>query len=297
MTPNKLRPLLGPAHEAIKTSNEYWSSLQIDNAYILVITGRCGSTLLTRLLSSLSLFGKPDELFTEEFLPYMIDKYKCSSISSLLPCIVKDNSSNRSFGFQIDPLRLSWLSDYWDIASSVGDSSLKFGAIIRYDLLSQAYSYLASKKSGIWHRYSHSADPGEYSTDSVLDITDTGVIASISKELLVELYLILKSEEAINQLARMTSIRPVMITYEELISDRFHAIYKLMRGLGADDSVICGLVGKRESLDLNPTIKNTYTHKEAIFDYLYKTNRELLLNLNTERSALLEEVRATIHSK
>lgn len=296
MATNKIQSLLGDTPNPVTTSVDYWSSHDIDLAYVIVITGRCGSTLLTHLVSSLSLFGKPDELFTEEMLPHMIRKYRSSEISCLLSNIAKDASSNRTFGFQIDPLRLSWLQSHWDICDDIRRSSIRFGAMIRQDLLSQAYSYLSSKRSGIWHTFSSQNSNIKESIDSSLSVSDSSVLAVLAKELLIELTLILRSEDMINMVARESNTKPVIISYEELITDRFHTIYKLMRGLGASYAVTSSLDAKRDLLQAEPTLKSSYTYKEIIFDYLYENYRDIVVSLNTDRTALCQEIAMVIAS-
>lgn len=290
MAHNLLKKILADVPAVASTSSAFWNNHDVKHAYCLLITGRCGSTLLGKILSQLGIFGNPEEFFTEEMLPHLVSRYNTNSFDQLLPMIIDDNKRNNTFGFQIDPLRLSWILEYWDLGASIVDKSMSIAVMKRYDLLSQAYSYLSSKSSGIWHVFSSSDSSFAFSPDSIMNIADEESLNALTRRLFIELRLILQCEKDIETFLAAVDIVPVSITYEEFISDRFFCLYKLLRGLGAENDTISGLIDRREVITSNPTKKTVYHSKEMLFDHVYKNYRHIALVINESRSDMLPEI-------
>lgn len=280
----------------IVTSKDYWREKNVDHAYCILITGRCGSTLLGKIISNLDLFGTPDEYFTEEMLPHLVERYKTASLSKILANVLATSKRNNIFGFQIDPLRLEWLLEYWDLRQAVADGSLSLATMRRYDLLSQAYSYLASKETGIWHILSNDVSIATSNSAELLRSRDQSTLRVFARRLFIELHLILNSESRITAFTKSTGVKTAGVTYEEFISDRFSCLYKLLRGLGADDYIVEGLIRNKDSIFSDPTRKILHQSKEILFDYIYKHYRDVSIEINEARVGLADEVASIVKS-
>ena len=295
MQPTPLTSILAPHQKITISPPTFWGQIGIKKCYCILITGRCGSTLLTKLISSINAFGQPDEFFTEEMLPYLVARYKTSIFSEILPALVEDSSPGRTFGFQIDPMRLSWIQPYWDLATAFQESWISLIVMKRYDLISQAFSYLISKKSGRWHIFSSNSDEDNTCTpDSFLANYGPSDLDLIGQELLKELLLILRSERSIQNLLDETGISPLTITYEELLADRHYVMFKLFRSLGADQAAMDSLQAQKMSLSKNPTLKNPYDFKEILIERLFVSYPDLMNAINSERYSLIPCIESII---
>ena len=290
MPTNPIIKLLETEEAALQTPGHFWAGHNIKHCYCMLITGRCGSTLVTNLIKSLNIFGNPDEFFTEDFIPYAVSEFGTNRFSQLLPYVIAKYSAGAAFGFQIDPLRLERMKPYWDIVQSLQDSSISLVVMKRYDLLSQAYSYLVSKKSGLWHLYPGSNLIGGASSDQFIENLSTTELDGLVLDLFSEVYLILQNEMSIDAIIRKSRTPPVAITYEETIADRFHSLYKIFRGLNADAAAIEMLYENKDSLQRDLTLKNPYMCKERLLDRVYANYRDIATTINTERVCLLDEV-------
>src|SRR5580658_2414201 len=82
-----------------------WARSGVALPYVIFITGRCGSTLLTRLLAASGLCGNPDEFFNEEQMIDRAREWQTSDFRAYFRAAVRHTVTNRRFGFEIDPFR------------------------------------------------------------------------------------------------------------------------------------------------------------------------------------------------
>lgn len=123
-----------------------WGAIQ---PYVMFITGRCGSTWLTKLLRATGLAGYPREWFNSEVAPWA--GVHTDSLPDYFKQVVLAHSSDERFGIQIDPSRLSATSSLIDWPSVFKPESTPTFFLYRRDILSQAWSWVQAVGTGVWH--------------------------------------------------------------------------------------------------------------------------------------------------
>ena len=122
------------------------------NSFVFLITGRCGSTWLTKLLNETNCCGRVDEFFTETSIPIHLSSAGRITFNDYLRRLTSIYGFGTGLGFQIDPMRLSWLRDYKQMrAASLFQNLGTVFYLTRNDMVGQAYSFARAKSSGIWH--------------------------------------------------------------------------------------------------------------------------------------------------
>src|SRR5690242_16628012 len=72
-----------------------WRTRSVSVTYVIFITGRCGSTLLTKALADTGLCGTPEEFFNEENIAWLTaERRKPIALKEYLEMVVSDNASN-----------------------------------------------------------------------------------------------------------------------------------------------------------------------------------------------------------
>ena len=198
-----------------------WRTLGIEQKYIIFITGRCGSTWLSRILADAKLFGRPDEFFNESFAEYFCRAQSISTFRDYLRSVVTTFKGLRQFGFELDPLRYCAIARIADFGNVFCEPPSVSFWITRADILSQAYSFAIAKKTGRWHILSESPSKSDTARE---DITD--------QALWVEILLILEQEAYMVREFKALRIEPIPITYEQIVADKYAAITLIMSALG-----------------------------------------------------------------
>lgn len=281
----------------ISRANLY--DLGLQNAYCILITGRCGSTLLTKLIKSIGLFGNPDEFFSEDYLPYLIRNAGSSEWPLVLNEAIKLGTMGSVFGFQIDAIRLRRINPFMDLESAICDTNAPLPCLYmrREDVFGQAYSYTIAKKTSIWHEYAIDAKQNDGSSKDyfVADLTIKD-IKLLCKDIIKDACIILQNEEYIENLLSKRQHRVATLTYEQLVTDRFYSVYRAVYGLQATREVLNACRERREKLLGNPTIKSTYTQREIVFEAMHKQYGDIIESINTCRSSIIPELRQLIES-
>lgn len=182
-----------------------------ERLYLILFTGRCGSTLLTSLVKGCQDFGNPEEFLNEEFVTYWFRENGRLNFSAYLKFIGKINSSDKIFGLEIDPLRLyCYLEE--GFLSEEDIFSGKYGLIWmhREDLVAQSYSYASAKQSGRWHNFK--------TEETIHSTVEEGAVTDA--DLWIELLSIFHTEWWTEMMFKKNNVQPLRITYEQLVSDR-----------------------------------------------------------------------------
>lgn len=211
----------------LRATDVDWRALGVEHKYIIFLTGRCGSTWLTHLLADTGFLGKPDEFFNEEYIPFFSEKHSVSTLRNYLSAIIAQFKGPSHFGFEIDPIRYSSLAKVTNFSEIFLKSQSTTFFMTRTDILSQAYSFAAAKKTGQWHVFSNDASAKKPADE---DVTD--------RSLWVELFLILEQEFYMKEEFKRLNIKPIPITYEELLTDKFSVITTIMTALGVKSADI-----------------------------------------------------------
>ena len=108
---NLLKELFGANQERIEFDAFDWSALGVLHKYIILITGRSGSTLLTKLMNNVNKCGNPDEFFTEDYIAHVKRNMEIDNIAGYFKHITKQHTKNGYFGFEINAERFFWLDE------------------------------------------------------------------------------------------------------------------------------------------------------------------------------------------
>jgi len=259
---NKDRIIISKYFNTVEKTNKLKFSHPFKNinTYMILMTGRCGSTWLAELIAQLKCCGNPREYFLETRL-----KNRCKMnnkklyLSEYIRYHVKNNTINNYFGFQIDPMRLSWYQYYPEMEfTNLSLYLRKYIWMTRTDILSQAYSYAYSKKSGIWH--------------NIKSITLSENISIDDRLIWNELLSIIYSEYWAEQIFRKYSISPLRITYEELVTNKSQVLGRILNYLNIDYTLV-EKVRKENNIAIKPI---SYNHKDQRLLTFYKNYQEII---------------------
>jgi LPS sulfotransferase NodH len=248
------------------------------NSFAIIITGRCGSTWLTRLLEETGSCGIVDEFFNEISIPQNLKTTGALTLDGYIESLVNKYGFGSGFGFQIDPMRLAWLQSYKTM--SVETLFQRIGRIIymtRNEIISQAYSFARAKASGVWHVLKNSS---EKRVDSKIDnISDS--------TLWEEMLSILHDEFWAERAFSIAGVKPIRLTYEDLVADPNQIISKLLIAVGRypDGGITIG--GNSRKV----TKKVSYSTRDSVITDFYQRYLPVLIEMQEmrRRSVMLKE--------
>lgn len=188
----------------------------IRRSYVIVMTGRTGSTWLATALRQINGAGFPLEYFTDDFLSEFGRSMPRQSVASFVADLVARYNRDGTFGFKIDPMRLSWLEQYVSTVPTFGGPATPWIDMRRLDLVKQAFSFGRAKRSGRWHRFARNPDE----SNAHVSVPDGQVWH--------EMGLILRNEQWINAFYARNDLRPLRIFYEELQDSHNHLLRRVL---------------------------------------------------------------------
>ncbi|MFN7056961.1 Stf0 family sulfotransferase [Hyphomonas sp.] len=186
---------------------------RVNRGYMIVMTGRSGSTWLATALSQLNGFGNPREYFSEVVLPHQWKFEEAQDFSDVFCGVVDKYSDNGCFGFKINPHRLFALSRLVDVKATFSGTNFSWIDMRRWNLVKQALSFAVAKKSGVWHDFQNSQKKAAPETKpSEVDVSDA--------DLWTEILHIVGQEQALEQFFLQNNIHPLRIYYEEIFDSK-----------------------------------------------------------------------------
>jgi LPS sulfotransferase NodH len=200
-----------------------WSRLGVNAGYVIFITGRCGSTWLTHLLEDSGMCGAPHEFFNETSLPFYNESIRADSFNRYFVEVVRKYSSGGRFGFEINIDRVHNLNSIIDLKWLLPREAVTHFWMTRQDIISQAFSFARAKQSGHWHDY------GTYSVGKPAESLSIGAV-----DIWREVLLILRQERNFQRFAQETSITPIPLNYEQMVSDKRMTAMLVMTALKCD---------------------------------------------------------------
>jgi LPS sulfotransferase NodH len=258
------------------------TEMGITKPYIIVMTGRCGSTWLASVLEQIGGFGNPIEMFSEEGLPYYWCYERPQDFSEVFLGIISKFKSEECFGFKTDPVRLFWLQRLVDIPRTFVNAS--WIDMRRWNLVKQAFSFVIAKKTKLWHLYESDQNRGNVSTREPVEIHDI--------EVWREIVWIVTQEQRMNKFYEEYEITPLRIWYEEIFDSRLQLVARVLKHINKDYKVKCtealmGVSGKTAKLD-----KSSYTQRELQFviDYANELNEIYMSRSLVNVSELFERI-------
>lgn len=229
----RTNPILAQFPEDLRLKNEVsyfdWSDYGVSTPYVIFITGRCGSTLLSNLIKDTHLAGAPEEYFNVDNITRLNSVYQSKSLLSYLRDIVESSKCRGRFGTEIDWWQLKLLDSILSFTAIFPPLQTKFFYLKRRDIVAQAYSFAAAKSTGIWHHYS--CTPSIDLAKPSPSLTDQ----SIWREIL----LLLESEMKFEQFFQKNAIKPIRLDYEMIMTSRLNVLALVLLNLGCDvDSIL-----------------------------------------------------------
>ncbi len=295
---NPIRKLFPNESELLDYANFDWKSLSI-KPYLILFTGRSGSTLLTEQMVKLG-YGNPAEHFSELNIPYVKKYARSDRFYDFFSYIVTSQSKNGYFGVEIDALRFFWISsliNFNNVFSPMGKIPIIW--LIRQNILAQAYSFAVAKRTGIWHIFeSKKNNKLENSQDVVVQdqdvvIQDQDVVIQ-DQDIVIqdcdiwkELILILRYEQKIENLFLDSGVVPLRITYEQLILDQAMVFGMIMSYLSVSTQE--GEIAKKIDDVLacpEPVTKMVYSEREDKLIVFYSRYSKILNRISMYRKSI-----------
>lgn len=182
--------------------------------YMIVITGRCGSTWLGRMLEDLRIIGAPKEWFNTEGLPALYRKREATGLEDY---VRKTAALHPVFGFQVNPARLFHLEELVDFPKTFAGFAMI--DLRRRDFVAQAVSFARARKSGKWHNVE--GPPPEVSDREVWEMIRN----------------IIGSEQRIDKWYVKRQLSPLRLVYEDILADRDAVILRILFHLSRNDTL------------------------------------------------------------
>lgn len=249
-----------------------WQVEGVDVPYIVLITGRCGSTHLVRLLTEARACGEPSEYFNEAWLPNFPEAATATSLGEYILDLVRRRSTNRRFGFKIDHWRWKTLRSLIDVERLFPVAKCAMFLMTRQDIVAQAHSFAVARATNVWH---------EDADASLLKRQD---YVPTDREMLREMSLIARAETGLSRYVERSGRSAMRLSFEQLIQDPEGLLRRVGERLALQPiwldklAAVASRVRRRE-----------YARREEQIDYF---KRRLAQEL-----AFLETCRADFHSE
>lgn len=193
--------------------------------YIIVTTGRTGSTWLAAALEQFPAINPPNEYFSQEAIRHYGDFSAPQSFDTHFRTVLTRYGRAGTFGFKINPRRLAWLAEMIDMSRTFPPQSCAWIEMTRINLVKQAFSYARAKISGHWHDFAGR----ERRPSHVRAVTD--------REAWQHILEILEEEQIFARFKQDYGISPLHIQYEEIFDSRDHLLIRVTRRIRPDFDV------------------------------------------------------------
>ena len=128
-----------------------WGAAGVSKKYVLLITGRCGSTNLAELLGGRRICGQPAEYFNELYVSEYPEAQASRNLLGYISNLAATRNAGGIFGFKIDFWRLEALDRLVDFDALFPSSDTRLFVMTRRDIVAQAYSFAVARATGQWH--------------------------------------------------------------------------------------------------------------------------------------------------
>lgn len=233
-----------------------WSDRGISRLYIIVTTGRSGSTWLQHLIEDTKLAGAPAEYFNESSIRYYLQASGASGPTDYLDALARSYASNKTFGFKINPDRFFWLHELLDVDEIFINKGCRWFFMNRVDFVAQAFSFLNAKQSGRWHTYAIDSGPADAAPlPNDRDWFDREMWKNIED--------VIRQEQEIWTYFDDKGIVPVGYSYEDMIADRRMPLLLTLRHVGvADEFALRSLDGLADRV-----VKNARSSDDRVLSF------------------------------
>lgn len=268
--PGLFDTVFGPAPAPGEAGAPDWASLGIAVPYMVLMTGRCGSTWLMHLLRDSGLAGTPHEFFNEGGIAAFNRPIGAQDAVGYLEGLARRHATGGRFGFEIDVWRFFHLLPHLDIERSFPTGQAVLFWMTRRDILAQAWSFASAKASGRWHVFAGGASAPAAGTEP----TDAAIWQEVHR--------ILLRERRMTGFFADRGIRAHAIAYEDLVADRRMVLLRVLDLLGVlPDQAIAAT----EAPD-DRTERLQYDGKHAALAGFAHRHRALLEQVLAERDGI-----------
>jgi len=226
-----------------------WARSGVALPYMIFVTGRCGSTLLTHLIAESGLAGNPDEFFNEERIVDLARELHATDFAAYFRAVVRRTVTNRRFGFEIDPFRFEQLRELVWFPHVFAPRHTAFFWMTRRDIVGQGWSFAKAKKTGLWHRFADGSEKRLHEPSHV-----PGSEEIDDAEWWREIILVLKGERIMEDYFAAARIAPHRLDYEMLVADRRRTVVGVLQALSCGPDEIARHLGSLT----NHTERNRY---------------------------------------
>ena len=251
-----------------------WGSHGVSHAYLILMTGRCGSTWLTSILRETRLAGNPGEFFNAAVARRESDG--AQGLQGYLGALASKETSNGRFGLEIDSTRLRHIEALVDWRSVFPAASTASFFLYRTNLLAQAWSWASARKSGLWHVRTYAKVP----TPTVSEALPT------SAELIQEMVRIRRDEQYLGKFFDRYGYRPYYLDYESLLTELDTEIRTILRILSVDLEKISSA---QITADNKAVAKIQYTEKSSALAAFADEHTQALTFLRQNRFQISAE--------
>lgn len=244
--------------------------------YVVLFTGRCGSTLLCRLMAATRACGTPDEYFNEAFVQAVVARHGPASLRQYLTLLLSKRAVQGYFGFKVVPSRLQWLEHVpgFCLDSLLRPSRVTAIWMTRHDVVAQAYSYAMAKARNSWHTDRDDALPPRRDDAPDPELDDAMVWSEVED--------ILSQEHWMEQVFQTHGIAPLRITYEEFVAERELTLRRVMQRIGLPASQL-------QHLDLpseDPEVRMRYDARVEWLLGFHARHRDLVDLIQANRRSI-----------
>lgn len=249
-----------------------WRASGTTHRYLILFTGRSGSTLLNSLIRSSGGYGDPREYLNENFV---VNAYhpedRVGSIGDYLAQMASKRTRNGYFGMQIDADRLQRAQDLIDFSGPIfSQRSTKYVQLYREDLVTQAYSFAMARATRVWHRHVDQAPELEGGQRNV----------SLTAEVIwQELIRLVAHERFLDEFFAAGEITPHIVSYEQLVSSPTTTLGGILDHLGGDPACVPTAVEAAEP----GTLPMVYANRDREILRFREEFGDLIATLNQNR--------------
>ena len=194
--------------------------------YLIAITPRSGSSLLTELLSATNVAGNPEEWFNPSNLQGILENCPCNNIDDYLTFLkTAQTTSNGIFGAEASFFQLRLVLAEIKFRTLFPASNFSCIYLSRKDFIRQGISLYKAVASGFFHAFQH----GKNKDNSQVDYSSEEV-----KKWIVH---ILHQEAHWEQFFIQNKLSPMRIYYEDLTSDYRDVVSQVLSYLDIECSV------------------------------------------------------------
>ena len=246
-----------------------WQAHGVTHPYVIFMTGRCGSTWLTTVLKNTGLAGHPMEYFNGDVARREREFSGATGLADYFSAAVRRDATGGRFGVEIDAVRMQQVEPFVDWRAVFPPDRITAFFLHRRDILAQAWSWVAAKKTGIWHLRAN--------RNFVQEPKDTSL--PTDAELAREIVRIREGEEYLEAFFARIGYKPFYLDYELLMAELTTEVATILRLLGFDEERIAAA----PVAEVGATRKMQYSDRQLVLSQFNHRHRDAMAQLRRDR--------------